>query len=234
MIKIPVRVSADLSPLLAYEMVKSVRKHMPDAELIHVAESGAEKLDGFDSFMVVDHENDYVDQLLKLLCEIDGHVLALDYDIIMQADVSDVFDLDFDACFTSRPNTSRKLGQSYNMGVVFSKSPEFWREVRQIYSVQPMRDGWMNSQTLASMISRSLGKKYKVMEIPGDIYNFSPSDEFEDVSGKKIVHYKGRRKPWMLPPELRHEIDWNVQKVVQLVSSKKPVAGDRAKPEERK
>jgi len=232
-IKIPVRVSPDLSPLLAYEMVKSVDRHMDNIELIHVTDAPCEKLAGFDSQMIVRHERDYVDQLLTTLCEIDGHVLSLDYDILMKDDVSEIFNLDFDACFTSRQqNIGRhhKLSQSYNMGVVFSKNSDFWKEVRQIYRAQPLRDGWMNSQTLVTMIACSLGKKYKVMEIPGEIYNFSPDTEGDDLTGRKIVHYKGRRKPWMLPPELRHEVDGNVAKVVDLMKRRTalPAAGVRA------
>lgn len=233
MIKIPVRVSPDLSPSLAYVMADSVRKHMPDAELIHVTDAPCDKLRGFDSQMIVKHERDYVDQLLQTLCSIEGQVLSLDYDIVMQCDVSDVFALDFDACFTSRPPTSKKLSQSYNMGVVFSKNPEFWNEVRRIYLVQPLRDGWMNSQTLVTFIAKSLGKKYKVMEIDGGVYNFSPATEFDDLAGKKIVHYKGRRKPWMLPPELRHEVQGNVDKVVDLIRNRSaaPAVGVRAEAE---
>lgn len=230
MIKIPVRVSGDICSLPAFAMAASVRKHM-EADLIHVAESGTEKLEGFDSFLAVDHNNDYVEQLVKMLSMIDGDVLSLDYDILLNADVSDVFDDGFDVCVTSRPESQiRKYGlsQSYNLGVVFSRNPQFWREVYDIYMQQPLRDGWMKSQTLVSLIIDHLSDKYKVSKIPGEIYNYSPDSENESFEGKKIIHYKGKRKIWMVPESQREAVAHNVSKVVGLIKQKKPDAGDRA------
>lgn len=233
MIKIAVRVTSDLSPLLANAMAKSVREHM-DAELIHVAEYGAKKLDCFDRILHIDPNGDHVDQLLRLMMAIDGDLISLDYDIIVQDDLTHVFDASFDVAFTSRPQddktVSKSLKASYNMGVVFSRSPEFWRRARELYMIQPDRDGWLASQSLVSQIAVFLSDRFNVKEIPGEIYNYSPSARDEDVSMRKIVHYKGNRKYWMIPENMAGDIASSVSKTVSLVKKAKrsPVAGDRA------
>jgi len=233
-IKIPVRISSDLSPLLAIEMTKSVRAHMPDVELIHVTEPGSPKLDCFDSVLYVASNRDYVEQLIRTMTLIDGNVISLDYDILLREDVSDVFDQEFDAAFTKRPDQDKtivkQMQESYNMGVIFSKSTEFWEKLLAIYMMQPVRDGWLGSQHLASKIAvyLSTAGKYKIIELPGDEYNYSPSSRDEDLTGRKIVHYKGARKEWMLPEELAGEATASIIKTLSLIK-KKPVAGDRAK-----
>lgn len=237
MIKIPVRVSSDLSPKLAEAMTASVRRHMPDAELIHVVEVGCKKLDCFNSVMHVDPNGDFVDQLLRVMAAIDGDVISLDYDIIVQDDLTHVFDKPFDVAFTKRPEADKTVAKtlqaSYNMGVIFSRSPEFWKYAKAIYDVQPDRDGWLRSQSLVSQIALYLSDRFKMIELPGEVYNHSPMTRDEDVSMRKVVHYKGKRKYWMLPESEQFNIADSVAKTTALVKlSKKrsPDAGDRAIP----
>lgn len=235
MIKIPVRVSSDLSPKLAEVMTASVRKHMPTAELIHVVENGGKKLACFDSVIHINPDGDFVDQLLRVMSSIDGNVISLDYDIIVQDDLTPIFDQPFDVAFTKRPEVdktvAKSLQASYNMGVIFSRSPEFWKYAKAIYDVQPDRDGWLRSQSLVSQIALYLSDRFKMIELPGEVYNYSPMMREEDVSMRKIVHYKGKRKYWMLPENERGSIDSSVSKTTELVKKAKrrnPVAGDRA------
>lgn len=219
---VPVRVTSDLSPILADVMAESVRKHIPEAHLLHVAESGANKLAVFDEIMHVDVDGDYVDQLLRVMEALDGNVLALDYDVIVQANVGDVFERAFDVAMTARPagdkTITAALRSTYNMGVIFSKSRAFWRAVRALYTSLPERDGWMRSQTLASQVIRLMNGRFNLIELPGEEYNYTPSTEAEDVSSRKIVHYKGARKGWMLPMNRRAEVNRNVQKTMRLVT----------------
>lgn len=236
--KIPVRLTSDLNPAIAYEMVKSVRRHMPDAELIHVLEEGGEMLDCFDSFMWVSPNGDFVEQLLRVMAQLDGDVISLDYDIIVQDNLSHVFAHDFDVAFTKRPSEDKTVNKSmydsYNMGVIFSKSRDFWQKALELYLIQEQRDGWLKSQSLVGLIAQYLAKRHgvKLLELPGETYNYSPLTRDEDVSGRKIVHYKGRRKSWMLPEGMEHETAGNIKKTVDLVKRKvaqaAPVAGVRA------
>lgn len=238
MIKIPVRISSDLSPKLAEVMAASVRHHMPDAELIHVVEPDGLKLDCFDSVMHIDPHDDFVDQLIRVMSSIDGDVISLDYDIIVQDNLAHVFEKPFDVAFTKRPEVdktvAKSLQASYNMGVIFSRSTEFWKYAKAIYDVQPDRDGWLRSQSLVSQIALYLSDRFEMIELPGEIYNHSPMTEDEDVSMRKIVHYKGKRKYWMLPASERDSIDGSVSKTVNLVKKAKqsktrsPDAGVRA------
>lgn len=208
---------------------------MPEAELIHVIETGGSKLPCFDSVMHIDPDGDFVDQLLRVMSAIDGNVISLDYDIIVQDDLSHVFDRPFDVAFTKRPDedktVAKSLQASYNMGVIFSRTPEFWKYVKAIYDVQPDRDGWLKSQSLVSQIALYLSDRFEMIEIPGHIYNHSPMSADEDVSMRKIVHYKGKRKYWMVPESERDSIDGSVKKTTELVKKAKrrsPDAGDRA------
>jgi hypothetical protein len=49
--------------------------------------------------------------------------------------------------------------------------------------------------TLKVLVDRG---KHNVLELSCNEFNYSPSQELEDVSGKYVVHYKGKRKKWML------------------------------------
>jgi hypothetical protein len=81
------------------------------------------------------------------------------------------------------------------MGVVFSRSPEFWEKVFEHYKNAPK--SWMWIQIATTECAHFLRDQFKVLELPGDDYNYTPSSPLEDVSDKAIVHYKGNRKHWM-------------------------------------
>lgn len=241
MIKIPVQVSSDVSPLIAKEMLRSVREVMPDAHMIHVCADG-DKIEGFDELMHVEFNGDFVDQRLDYMSRLEGNVLSLDYDIILCEDVSDVFDEVFDVCFTKRPEIDETVNavfqDSYNLGVIFSKNTEFWKCVREHYLKQPMRDGWMRSQTLIYQIVQLLAgeRVYHVGEIPSEQYNYTPKSRYENLDGRSIVHYKGKRKAWMLPEELRIHAEVSIQKTLEQLKNKPfglPTAGERAKTKEK-
>jgi hypothetical protein len=86
----------------------------------------------------------------------------------------------------------------YNMGAVFSRSPEFWQETLRRFMSYPEKfreeiisDQWALCETIKE-------SAFKVKVLPGARYNLSPMDENQDLSYAAVVHYKGQRKFWML------------------------------------
>jgi hypothetical protein len=36
-----------------------------------------------------------------------------------------------------------------------------------------------------------------VLDLPCELYNYTPASDAEDLRGRFVVHYKGERKAWM-------------------------------------
>lgn len=129
--------------------------------------------------------------------------LLLDTDIVMQKDVSKVWDKEFDVALTKRFEPVPFQGYDitrimpYNTGVMFSRSRNFWRDAyEQCLTLDPQFWEWWGDQISVFLAARDGG--YKLLELDCNEYNYSPKSQDEDVSGKAIVHYKGaNRKEWM-------------------------------------
>lgn len=55
---------------------------------------------------------------------------------------------------------------------------------------------WYGDQLAVAHVVRS--GKFKVLTLPCDIFNYTPRTELDDLSDRAIVHYKGKRKEWLL------------------------------------
>lgn len=176
---------------LGRRAVASARKMMPNATILQLA--GHNFLDiGADDVVFMKDLNRYEHQSL-----VPGETLFLDVDVIVQKDVSNVFNDDFDAAFCLRSkfdvnNPPSPERRPYNGGVVFARTPEFWRVMATYWETagRPIDDIF-----LGHFIAKGL---FNVKNLPGVYYNYTPQIEGEDVSDKAIVHYKGVKKPWML------------------------------------
>jgi len=131
-------------------------------------------------------------------------MLLIDPDIIVQADVWDVFDEPFDVALTDRGGKALVLNgkdvsivMPYNLGAAFSTGNQFWRrclvEMRGMSKVD--RD-WFGDQIAVGRVARAKIFQIKVLDLQQ--YNYTPKTKEEDVSSKFLVHYKGKRKAWML------------------------------------
>lgn len=82
----------------------------------------------------------------------------------------------------------------YNMGVVFSQSPEFWRDVeKELLTYDAEKQHWMGDQLA---MNRILAKEKRAMILSCG-YNFPPGKDGK-LHGAHVVHYKGKRKPLMI------------------------------------
>ncbi len=197
--KVTVTFFGDAPVPLAEKMIQSVRKM--DCEVIQLTDHKTASLQGVDDVQRIPYEGDFGAFRLKHYSMVQGEVLHLDYDVLVNRDVSDVFNQEFDIALTNRGSDKtvseamRKVSP-HNTGVVFSRSPDFWSRVYEHYMSAPSKT-WMWSQIAVTEAAHFLRDEYKIIELPGAVYNYTPSSPDEDVSDRAIVHYKGNRKHWM-------------------------------------
>lgn len=146
-----------------------------------------------------------------------SHLVFLDTDILIQENLNELFRLDFDVGITYRDLEE----MPFNSGVLFihrkgiAKALHFfqwWRECFFHY-VNPMEFVWWGAQVaLNKMLGDKIGKNsvnkiieingIKIAVLPASIYNYTskldkPMNRF--YHNKKILHFKGRRKVYMIP-----------------------------------
>jgi len=184
---------------LAEMMARSVRKHMPQAILVQHTDMAYPRLPWADEIVRFHMLGDLVDnrwsQMVKQTQETpDSYLLQLDCDVVMKSDVSDVFALDFDVAMCRTPDRADRV---YNAGVIFCKpsGAGFWTEVLREYKDDTIRDGWEGSQTAITRAADK--KKFKVLDLPFDTYNYTPSAPLGVPSSARLVHYRGQRKRFM-------------------------------------
>ena len=163
---------------LARISIDSVRRAMPGAEIVHLADTKFRPLYGVDS--VVRFEIKPGVNRADIQALVDGDCLFFDTDTIMLEDVSPIFHEKFQVAVSGMSGGALK----YNQGVVFSRCPEFWVDVANrardygVYDERAFND------------AATCGK-FDVKEI-ADVYNFSVPPDL------KIMHFKGARKKSML------------------------------------
>lgn len=190
--------------ILADVMLRSARKVMPGIEVVQFSDEHSSRLWGVDS--IVRKEGKNTMRLRLEHYQTPGEWLFLDTDLVVQADVSHVFANDFDVAVSDREGSMLpgEMGgefmrrMPFNLGAVFSRSPEFWREALKRFDSYPDNlKGEIISDQLA--VNETINESaFKVKVLPGARYNLSPREEGQDVREAAIVHYKGQRKFWML------------------------------------
>ena len=141
---------------------------------------------------------------LDHLSRIDYPCLIVDTDVIFQKDIAPILRNDFDVALTRRVGSiydtdgvDVTIEMPYNCGVMFSKCQDFWRAaLRTCKGYSESRQTWYGDQHAV----KEIAPRFNVLELPCSEYNYTPSSISEDLSDKKIVHYKGKRKDWMWLP----------------------------------
>lgn len=201
--KIAVQFAGDLPRELADLWYKHLRKHM-NHPIVHLTDLTTEPLSFADEVQRIE-ETDICKAKYKHLAVLKGDILNLDYDIVVQKDVSDVFNRPFDIALTKRTVKEGKykmlsLSQPHNTGVVFSRNRQFWRLCLERYEHYPDHR-WMMGQVCISETANAYREDIKLLELPASLYNYAPKSQDEDLRDRFIVHYKGPRKFWMLNTE---------------------------------
>ncbi len=171
-----------------------------DCEIVHLTDDDTPGIKGCTVVRRTWNKNP---MLFKMghLAELTGEVCALDTDVIVQADLSEVFKTDFDVALTKRKGPildangrDVTIAMPYNCGVLWYRNPEFWKACLKWC---PPDVGWYADQLAVAAVS----PQFKTLVLPCDLWNYTPSSRDEDVSMRKAVHYKGLRKEWMLGPQ---------------------------------
>ena len=198
--------AGDLPDEIAMAHVISVRRAIPGAWVIQLSDETTPRLRFVDEIRRKQYQ-DLIDMRFAHMEDLPGENIVLDYDCVVQDDIRAVFNEPFDLAFTRRPDgdvtaSASVLAQSpHNLGVIFQRESgqAFWARVRKGWLAVDDRDRWMDGQVLVSRCIRELG--FNVLELPGETYNYTPTSEDEDVSRRAVVHYKGKRKAWMVQGE---------------------------------
>lgn len=205
----------------AAALVQSIRRVMPGITVVQFTDEHSAPLEGVE---VQRLPNTHM-ALLRMQhhASVDGDWLFLDADVLVQQDVTHVFDQAFDVALTKRDWTHLKKAGGFtkrmptNTGVVFSRCPAFWDAVcRRLRELPKEKRRWMGDQ---EVIGELLGSQtFTVKMISGARYNYPPplpsliaDDEDDDgvsqelLAQAAIVHYKGPRRKPMLLERIRQE-----------------------------
>ena len=184
-------------------MIRSVRRTMPGVEIVQLTDLDSPQLHGVDR---CERLPAAASALLhcRHFAALPGDWLLLDTDVLVERDVRDVFRWPFDIAVADRIGTmvNGEVGSKfmqdcpYNCGVVFSRSPEFWRECcTLVEAMSPDKQRFMGIQYAACEVIAA--NRYYVKVLPGLEYNYPPRSR-EDDTAAAILHFKGRRKAMML------------------------------------
>ena len=132
--------------------------------------------------------------------ELEGDWLFIDTDCVILKDVSHVFDDEFEIALTDRKGSIWEkspygMVMPYNMGVTFSRGPEFWKVVlKYLRNLPAQYQQWEGDQRVVCELVRS---GYPVRVLPGRIYNYTPMERTDPLDHAAIAHFKGPRKHWI-------------------------------------
>jgi hypothetical protein len=147
---------------------------------------------------------------LNFLAQADSHVIFLDSDIVLQADLTPIFDQDFDLALTYRLQEQWPINagvQLFHMAHL-DRGRAFIRDCLRLYRSKYQSDGfWGGDQDVlremvkGADVSRTDNfifneKGYNTLMLPCSIFNFSTENTFMDgyYPKAKVLHFKGPRK----------------------------------------
>jgi hypothetical protein len=182
----------------ARKMIESVQRVMPGRKIVQLTDEVTPAVDGASTVRLpLTHGNPMIFKM-EHLARLTGAWMVLDTDVIVKSDLRHVFDLDFDVALTWRDGpiydpegNDLTRAMPINCGVMFSRSPEFWRACLEWCSGKDV--GWYADQLAVAAV----WKRFNVLRLHCDNFNYTPRSRDEDVSSRYVVHYKGKRKEWM-------------------------------------
>lgn len=213
---------------LAVMMIESVRRHVSGPlHVVQMSDDATAPVMGTDSVRRLE-KRDFIEWRLQHMInlthvQVNGpysvdafKILWLDYDVIVQLDLAQIFlrlenkTIPFDVALTRRDAREKTVSDAlladcpHNMGVAWSlgSGRALWIRALQIYRTFKNPDGWMDGQRA---IERAIADTpaVKVLSLSCHDYNYTPQNPGEDLSDKWAVHYKGERKRWLVGEDAR-------------------------------
>jgi hypothetical protein len=187
-------------------MVGSVKAAMPGAEIVQMTDQATPAVPGVDSVVRQDWDGKklMIYRLAHLAALGRAAYVILDTDVVVQRSLEPVFEQAFDVALTVRHEAVKTLDKTknltpempYNTGVMFSREPRFWKAALECCrGLHEKQHDWWGDQLSVKAVADS--GRFNVLELPCDVYNYSPRTEDEGLEERHAVHYKGARKVWM-------------------------------------
>lgn len=180
-------------------MVASVRRQMPGSTIVQWTDEQTLEVAGIDRCerKAWDGQAPMHHKMMRLATT-EGEILALDTDVLVNADLRPVFSFPFDVALTWREgpifdpqgNDLTKI-MPFNCGVMWSRSRQYWATCLRWCEINELKD-WYSDQLAVANI-----RGFNVLKLHCDNFNYTPKSADEDTSGRWAVHYKGNRKDWM-------------------------------------
>lgn len=193
-------------------LVKSAKAKMPDVPVFMFTDLTSRPVKGVDKVFRKPSEPMALLRMRHHAC-VEGDWLFVDTDVFFQQPVIDVFQsATWDIGVTSRDWTHLPESAGfaermpYNMGVVFSRCPEFWGECyTRLRDESPELQRWMGDQQV--FCDTIASERYEIKSLSGVRYNFPPelpgstAKDLERVA--HILHFKGSKRKSLLLGEPR-------------------------------
>lgn len=176
---------------LLEKSIQSVRQHM-NCRIIHITSVGGPKSPLADEWIEAEGKT-FTDKRASGCAKVQGPCLFLGSDVICHEPVPEIFDLDCDLAIATDVKPGAP-GIEYNADVIFTRSPDFWHEIKRRAKGMKWPNGdWFELE----MVYNRLAKERRATILDGNLYNYVPEGP-EDKKGK-LIHYRGKRKSWLFP-----------------------------------
>lgn len=178
-------------------LAADVAKHtMPGVEVCHLTDTKAIPIQGVDK--VIRMERDCPMAVFRMRHhQAPGDWLFIDSDVLIVKDVQDVLKTDIAICkrrLNDGMSGAALQQMPHNMGVVFSRSPDFWAAAeKELLRFEPKLQEWMGDQLAVCDLIKRGGFNVSVIS---DLYNYPPKHS-GDIGSASILHFKGARKQFM-------------------------------------
>ena len=206
-------------PELAKRMIASVREHMPDVIITQLTDTRTRALAEVDEVRRIDGAN-YGYLVYKHMATLPEPFIRLDYDMIVQGDLTHVLE-DTDLAFNTHSDpvvTRSDWGMKYPYATCLwaarNGGKEFAESFRGLHIISG-RDDWLG---LVPSVNEAIeASTLNIRMLEGYIYNYTPKDRNDRPKEALVIHYKGKRKAWMLPEGHEHLVKADQRRISQSV-----------------
>ena len=148
-----------------------------------------------------------------------GPTLFLDADMLLLQNIDEFTEINkHDMSITIRPSSTLKVKlhedhkkkfpalfnktfgevMPYNAGIYFCKEKNVLEFMLNSFEKMPKEYfSWYGDQIALNMLDKS--NKFNIKIFENNTYNFTPRSIDEDISDKKILHFKGRKRNLLIP-----------------------------------
>ena len=203
---------------IAKVMIASVRQHMPNAIVTQLTDLKTRKIPGVDEIRRIDGKTyGYLLGMHMISCPVP--FIKLDYDMVLQGDISHILDGDHEMAFNLLGDDrilDTEYGKRYPIAasVYGAKSHRFAKALRE-ENVKHVTDDWLGG----AHNHNEVAKRFNCKLLNGHVYNYTPKHPEDKPAHALVLHYKGLRKHWMVAPEMHARAKQDEQRIVQKVKT---------------